>query len=659
MARTHLRRAAVLVGMIGSLSTGLWSGHGHRGSAHAGEHLNSMREVPRFEPPLHMPPTSDYLGDGAPKKTSPARSGASFANAAFFSDPHGTQEDIEEAIEVPQAIEERLFSAEAADPALLDLTGCDLTDKLCISSGSANQGRLINGIPFPELAGVQIRAGKGAIYGTPETIAAIRFAVNQVQKDHPGAPALVLGDISRANGGRFSPHVSHQSGRDVDLGFYHTVPVQEFISASPSNLDIPRTWALIEALMEDHKVEYIFIDSYVQSLLYRYVKYELQAPQAYLEQVFAYGGGRRALIRHAPGHRNHIHARFWSPIAVAAGMGLDLRPSTVESFDYVALDAFKRGTYLSRDQFERADWSHEPLEPEAEEATAVAVTWKKTRISHRVRSGDTLSTVAQRYHVDTDDLARLNRISTRSVLRTGQRLVVEQRVKVEVPVPQGDALASRESAQASGRSPLNSAQEDRGESRLPAPASDEASTVLDVMYVSQDDVQAAFSREAENKRRSGPSSESARESQASGVTGAVASGLASGVGSAPGGRTDSAELKLDTYSHVPTQLEASVALATQAESSRSAGSGAAARARAAADRAAKSSTRSVQRYSYARVGQGDNLWKIARAHDTSVDELLKLNGLSRNSPLKPGQRLKVRSWEERVPASTGAARRGR
>lgn len=668
MARTHMRRAAVLFGMIGSLSAGFWNGHGYgfKSTVHAGEYSNPHREAPRFEPPLHMPPTSDYLEDSPARKPEQARAGSSFDSAAFFHDvpgrdasnhdAHVFQEDIEESIEVPQAIEERLLSSQPVDPELNDLTGCDLTDKLCISSGSANRGRLINGISFPEMSGVQIRAGKGAIYGTPETIAAIRYAVAQVQKNFPETANLVLGDISRMNGGRFSPHVSHQSGRDVDLGFYHTVPVQEFISANSANLDLARTWTLLEALMEDHKVEYIFVDSYVQSLLYRYVKYELQAPQAYLEQVFSYGGSRRAIIRHAPGHRNHIHARFWSPIAVAAGMGLDLRPAAAESFDYVALDSFKRGAYIPRDQFERADWSHEPVDAEdlgEQEAVATTVTWKKTRVTHRVRSGESLSSVAQRYHVDTDDVARLNRISTRSLLRAGQRLVIEQKVKVEVPAAAPEAVATRSTAGASLSSPerrdamATAAKEDHSST------ADEASTVLDVMYVSQDDVQAAFNRTASPKA-------DARTGTDVPVEPTVAS--TEGAGKAIKG-TDAA---LDSFSHIPSQLEASVVLAAQVDATRddaaadsAKGSRAAARARAASERSAKAGNRTVQRFTYARIGQGDNLWKLARAHDTTVDALLKLNGLSRNATLKPGQSLKVKGWEEQVPASTGSARRGR
>lgn len=43
------------------------------------------------------------------------------------------------------------------------------------------------------------------------------------------------------------------------------------------------------------------------------------------------------------------------------------------------------------------------------------------------------------------------------------------------------------------------------------------------------------------------------------------------------------------------------------------------------------------------VKSGDSLWTLSRRHSVSVAELKRLNGLTDKSPLKPGQRLKLRS----------------
>jgi membrane-bound lytic murein transglycosylase D len=46
-------------------------------------------------------------------------------------------------------------------------------------------------------------------------------------------------------------------------------------------------------------------------------------------------------------------------------------------------------------------------------------------------------------------------------------------------------------------------------------------------------------------------------------------------------------------------------------------------------------------YSWHLIKPGDTLWGIARQYGTSIDMLLKLNAMQRNSLLVPGRRLKV------------------
>lgn len=43
------------------------------------------------------------------------------------------------------------------------------------------------------------------------------------------------------------------------------------------------------------------------------------------------------------------------------------------------------------------------------------------------------------------------------------------------------------------------------------------------------------------------------------------------------------------------------------------------------------------------VRRGDSIWKIARSHDVTMQQLLRWNGLNRDSVLRPGQKLTIRS----------------
>jgi penicillin-insensitive murein endopeptidase len=183
------------------------------------------------------------------------------------------------------------------------------------SVGAPNRGSLLNGVevePSPFWSVVRPERS----WATAETAGSIARAVNVVQRRFPGTPTLYIGDISRKRGGYLRPHRSHQSGRDADIGYYYRDGAAWYRRATAENLDCERTWALIEALIEAGDVEYIFIDRSVQSLLHEYAEDNGEDP-AWLSVVF--GNPRTAIVRHAGGHRTHLHVRFHNDVAERTG----------------------------------------------------------------------------------------------------------------------------------------------------------------------------------------------------------------------------------------------------------------------------------------------------------------------------------------------------
>lgn len=169
---------------------------------------------------------------------------------------------------------------------------------------------------------IQLVAGPGYVvkkpvfaWGTPRTIAAIRDAAAAYHRTEPSAPPVHVGDISKQNGGPFPPHLSHQTGRDVDVGYVLLGALAErrrFTTATWRTLDRARTWALLEAFITTNAVAYIFVDYGLQRLLYEYAV-ERGVPQPRLEQLFQYPRGSaasRGILRHWRGHANHFHVRF-------------------------------------------------------------------------------------------------------------------------------------------------------------------------------------------------------------------------------------------------------------------------------------------------------------------------------------------------------------
>jgi LysM repeat protein len=176
------------------------------------------------------------------------------------------------------------------------------------------RGRLVNGRKLPKHQAYTIKRSHN-VYGTPRTIKLIGQVVDRYERRVPGGPKLRMGDISKDGGGPMNGHLSHQEGRDVDIGLVLQGKLADrlhFSGANSDNIDLRRTWALVEEFIATGEVRYIFLDYQVQKLLYEYAK-QNGVPKQKLDEYFQYprGIGRNhGIVRHWRGHRNHIHVRF-------------------------------------------------------------------------------------------------------------------------------------------------------------------------------------------------------------------------------------------------------------------------------------------------------------------------------------------------------------
>ncbi len=191
-----------------------------------------------------------------------------------------------------------------------------------ISLGPPDAGALINGVTMPKGERWQLVNPKQS-WGTQETLDFITSAINKIHEQFDDTGPLYIGDISRKRGGFFYPHKFHQNGRDVDLGFYYIEPRRWYSKAYRSNLDIPRTWALIKALVTETDVELVYCDRFVIALVRDHAKKIGEDPD-WLDQVFRQSSAAHArpLARHEDGHRTHLHVRFYTPISIESGRRL-------------------------------------------------------------------------------------------------------------------------------------------------------------------------------------------------------------------------------------------------------------------------------------------------------------------------------------------------
>lgn len=182
-------------------------------------------------------------------------------------------------------------------PDLIDDLGTEMTD----------------GVQMPRGAAYVLKAPRNA-WGTPRTVALLRDAIRSYARTNDG-PKVRIGDLSRPGGGPFPPHLSHQQGRDIDIGYILRGANKDtlyFHPATAATLDHARTWALIESLLATDEVAYIFMDYALQRELYGHAE-QSGVPSARLQRLFQYPNGRRAsrgVMRHWKGHRGHFHVRF-------------------------------------------------------------------------------------------------------------------------------------------------------------------------------------------------------------------------------------------------------------------------------------------------------------------------------------------------------------
>lgn len=182
-----------------------------------------------------------------------------------------------------------------------------------VSRGLANNGSLSGGIQLKSGPGYIVRNEKRS-YGTALTIGLIMDTMAAYAAKFPKAPRFGVGDLSVEKGGKLAPHLSHQSGRDVDLSFIHKSNKENpgFTRMNGTTLDIEKNWFVLEHFLKTQKVQYIFIDYDLQKYFYDYAKSKGYTDKQLMTMI-QYPNGKKsyhAIIRHSKGHADHFHVRF-------------------------------------------------------------------------------------------------------------------------------------------------------------------------------------------------------------------------------------------------------------------------------------------------------------------------------------------------------------
>ncbi|NOZ01312.1 MAG: LysM peptidoglycan-binding domain-containing protein [Deltaproteobacteria bacterium] len=197
----------------------------------------------------------------------------------------------------------------------------------CVQSesiGKASHGRLKNGVSIDPDGdnkgnGWVIAARRTALWATPETKKYVYKCAAKYRAYFPKRKAapIAIGDLSRRHGGRFPPHLSHQSGRDVDIGFINKKRPSKtgrFRRTTPRTLDHYKQWVLTKCFLDNPQTQYIFMEHSLVRSLKRYVKSLYRKRRPKMRKYLSYfPGGSKHVIRGDKEHRSHMHVRFKCP----------------------------------------------------------------------------------------------------------------------------------------------------------------------------------------------------------------------------------------------------------------------------------------------------------------------------------------------------------
>ncbi|MCY1078320.1 penicillin-insensitive murein endopeptidase [Archangium lansingense] len=299
----------------------------------------------------------------------------------------GEAQEAPASAEVPNG---PLYTAELSDEQLTDLWKKEPTTLGSISVGFVESGRMVNSVRVPQAQDNEwIVVSPELAWATQETVDYLSTAIREVRAQYPKAPPIRVNQLSSREGGYLRPHKSHQNGRDVDLGFYYPTAEPVRVRARENHIDLELNWALLKSLAIHTDVQMILVDKRVQKVLYDHALRKGESKE-WLDSLF--NAGAKSLVKHARGHRDHFHVRFFNPRAQELGRRI---------------------------------------------APLLALQPDKNIQMHRVRSGDTVGGIALRYNSSIQSIKKANRMRG-YFLRIGQVLAVPLRgpcTRCPVPPP--------------------------------------------------------------------------------------------------------------------------------------------------------------------------------------------------------------------------------
>ena len=265
-----------------------------------------------------------------------ACAGRSFEHAEGAGGPVGVQVAIDPLAEAdlapsarrglePRLDEVPLVPIARSHPAVGRLRG-----KGSLSIGTSRDGFVVDCKVLPlrsdTLQVLEVQSHRGTNCGTDEIVDALVKASRDVAHAVPGS-VMTVGNVGRVGGGDIPWSISHNSGRDADIGFFLLGPDGgQFIppelvkldssgrgvsAGVPVRLDLRRTWLVVRSLVTNPAVEvqWLFVSDAIRKTLLDFARkrHEPEAVIRRAEEAMAQPARTRP-------HDDHLHLRIYCPV---------------------------------------------------------------------------------------------------------------------------------------------------------------------------------------------------------------------------------------------------------------------------------------------------------------------------------------------------------
>lgn len=174
-------------------------------------------------------------------------------------------------------------------------------------------------VQLPDRPGLYERSWADHAWGVSALVEAIQDATLKVALAFPDADPVYVGDLSLERGGPLPPHRYHSDGRSVDVGLFANDGEQPqygaFGALDPWDLDVEKTWTLMDGFLVTGQVEHILLDAKLIAAIRAWLLSHDRLTVEQAAQIFPPSDTPRlwamtGIVRAAQNHADHFHVRF-------------------------------------------------------------------------------------------------------------------------------------------------------------------------------------------------------------------------------------------------------------------------------------------------------------------------------------------------------------